>query len=170
MEAETLRALQAPIKQAYRDDPAQAQIAMHAQGQVDLARVVCRVETANGTVVAGLHPAAGGDGTQACSGDMLLQALVACSGVTFAAVATAMSIPINDARIKAEGMADFRGTLGIDKTIPVGMQSLELKFVIDSAATDEQLHKLVELTERYCVVLQSLVHPGKLTSNWTRLE
>lgn len=174
MDAETLRGLQAPLKQTYRDEPTQAEVIMQAQGRVDLNQIACRVDNAHGQqaaageIVAGLHPAAGGDGQLACSGDMLLQSLVACSGVTLAAVATAMSIPIRDARITAKGMADFRGTLGVDRSVPIGLQWLELNFAIDSTATDEQLNKLVELTERYCVVLQSLKHPASIRSKWSR--
>ena len=168
MDAEQLRALQAPIKQSYRDNPAQAVVAMQARGSIDLGRVACQLETPAGMVIAGLHPAAGGDGSQACSGDMLLQALVACSGVTFAAVATAMSIPISRAEVTAKGEMDFRGTLGIDRSVPIGFTRLEMIFCIESSADDAQLSKLVELTERYCVVLQTLAQPASLHSSWSR--
>lgn len=168
MNADQLRALQTPLKQRYRDDSSAARVEMHATGSVDASQLTCRVETSFGPVDAGLHPAAGGSGKQACSGDMLLQALVACSGVTLSAVATAMGIEVRSAKISAAAEMDFRGTLGIDKTVPVGITSLHLKFAIDSPGEDVQLAKLVELTERYCVVLQTLAQPAKLTTNWTR--
>ena len=157
MDAEQLRALQAPLKQRYRDDPSSATVVMHASGNVVASQLSCQVDTMLGTLDAGLHPAAGGSGAQACSGDMLLQSLVACSGVTLSAVATAMGIEIRSARIFANGEMDFRGTLGIDKSISVGITKLHIKFEIDSPAEDAQLKKLVELTERYCVVLQTLI-------------
>ncbi len=169
MDAESLRALQAPIKQAYRDDATQARVVMTARGKVNLDNLACAVATPLGPVVAGLHPAAGGDGSLACSADMLLQALVACSGVTFAAVAVAMGIPIRAAQVSAQGSMDFRGTLGIDRSVPVGMSSLELEFEIHSTADDATLAKLVQLTERYCVVLQTLVlPPAQLRASWKR--
>lgn len=168
MDAETLRAIQAPIKQAYKDDPSQARVVMFAEGAISPGEVACSVATPLGPVVAGLHPAAGGDGSQACSGDMLLQALVACSGVTFSAVALAMGIEFTSAIVRAEAVMDFRGTLGVDRNVPIGITSLELKFDIQSSADDAKLSKLVELTERYCVVLQTLAQPAKLTSTWQR--
>lgn len=168
MNSEELRAIQAPLKQQYRDDPSSARVVMHATGTVDLAATACRVETDAGQLTAGLHPAAGGDGSQACSGDMLLQALVACTGVTFSAVATAMAIPILAASVRAEAEMDFRGTLGIDKSVPVGITSIKLIFNIDSTADDAQLDKLIQLTERYCVVLRTLVEPARLESVWSR--
>jgi uncharacterized OsmC-like protein len=167
MNADQLRELQAPIKQRYRDDPSTARVVMHASGSVQASQLTCQVDTSIGQVTAGLHPAAGGTGEQACSGDMLLQALVACSGVTLSAVATAMGIEIRSAQITAQAEMDFRGTLGIDKSVPVGITALELEFVIDSPAEESQLKKLVELTERYCVVLRTLAQPAKLK---TRLE
>lgn len=169
MDANQLRELQSPIKQKYRDDPDSARISMKAVGDVHQAELVCEVATATGKVHAGLHPAAGGSGATACSGDMLLQSLVACSGVTFSAVATAMGISIRSAKIEATGVADFRGTLGIDKATPVGLTELQLTFKIDSEADDSQLQKLTELTERYCVVLQTLLHPIKPATCWARL-
>lgn len=141
---------------------------MHATGQVDLANVACQVAQAEGSIVAGLHPAAGGSGEQACSGDMLLQALVACSGVTLAAVATALSIPLTSVSVAAQGEMDFRGTLGVDRSAPIGFTSIALEFEMDSPASDEQLDKLITLTERYCVVLQTLAGPSELSSRWSR--
>lgn len=168
MDADSLRALQAPIKQSYKDDPKIARVVMFAEGEIACGEVACSVATSLGPVVAGLHPAAGGDGSQACSGDMLLQALVACSGVTFSAVAIAMGIPVDAASVRAEAVMDFRGTLGVDRSVPIGITSLELNFEIHSPAEDEKLSKLVELTERYCVVLQTLAQPASLTSRWER--
>ncbi len=168
MDADQLRALQSPIKQRYRDDPSSAKVVMHASGRMQASELVCEVDTMLGTVTAGLHPAAGGSGEQACSGDMLLQALVACSGVTFSAVATAMGIEIRSGSISARAEMDFRGTLGIDKSVPIGITALHLDFEIDSPADDAQLKKLVELTERYCVVLQTLAQPASLASSCTR--
>lgn len=170
MDADQLRALQAPLKQRYRDDPSTAKVVMHASGTVLASDLTCRVETMLGTVDAGLHPAAGGSGAQACSGDMLLQALVACSGVTLSAVATAMAIEIRSAKITAQAEMDFRGTLGIDKATPIGISKLHLDFAIDSSAEDAQLKKLIELTERYCVVLQTLAQPTALTTSCTRVN
>jgi uncharacterized OsmC-like protein len=164
MHADELRALQAPLKEQYRDDPATAVVTMHSTGTLDGDGVVCRVHTVRGDVEAGLHPAAGGDGTAACSGDMLLDALVGCAGVTLRAVATAMSIPLRGGTIRAEADADFRGTLGIDRATPVGVTAVRLLFDLDADATDEQLAKLVQLTERYCVVYQTLVNPPQVTA------
>ncbi len=168
MNADELRAIQAPIKQRYRDDPNSARVVMHAAGRVEPSEIACKVETLIGEVVAGLHPAAGGSGALACSGDMLLQALVACSGVTFAAVATAMGIEIRSAAIRANAEMDFRGTLGIDKSVPIGITAVALEFEIDSPADEASLLKLINLTERYCVVLQTLAQPAKLTTTLTR--
>ncbi len=170
MDADQLRALQAPLKQRYRDDPSSAKVVMHASGKVHASQLTCSVDTSVGQVDAGLHPAAGGSSEQACSGDMLLQALVACSGVTLSAVATAMGIEIRSASITANAEMDFRGTLGIDKTIPIGISALHLQFSIDSTADDSQLKKLIELTERYCVVLQTLAQPASLTTNCVRVS
>jgi uncharacterized OsmC-like protein len=168
MNTDHLRELQAPIKQRYRDDPSSARVVMHASGSVQPTQLTCRVDTSIGQVSAGLHPAAGGSGAQACSGDMLLQALVACSGVTLSAVATAMGIEIRSGKISAQAEMDFRGTLGIDKSVPVGITSLRLDFEFDSPAEDAQLKKLVELTERYCVVLQTLAKPATLSTSYHR--
>ena len=168
MDASTLRSLQTPLKQAYKDDPTLARVVMQAEAEICANQPACSVHTAAGKVVAGLHPAAGGDGTQACSGDMLLQALVACSGVTFSAVAIALGIPIQAASVRASGEMDFRGTLGVDRTVPVGLTAVELVFNIESTAPDDQLAKLVELAERYCVVLQSLTQPAPFRCTWQR--
>ena len=164
MDTEQLRQQQAPLKQQYRDQPDSARVRMVAGGTIHVPALECHVPTFAGTAIAGLHPAAGGDGSLACSGDMLLQALVACSGVTLAAVATAMGIAIHSAAVQVEAEMDFRGTLGVDKNVAVGITSLHLHFQIDSPADEAQLHKLVQLTERYCVVLQTISKPATLTS------
>ena len=155
MNADTLRALQAPLKERYRTQPASARITLRATGQLGDG-VSCRVETGRALVEAGLHPATGGDGLAACSGDMLLQALVACAGVTLNAVATALGIALRDAQVHAEGDLDFRGTLGVARDTPVGFQQIRLRFVLDTDASEEQLDTLLRLTERYCVVYQTL--------------
>src|SRR5689334_20140081 len=155
MNAEQLKAMQAPIKAKYKDNPAAAVVTLRARGGVGEG-IACKVDTGKALVEAGLHPATGGSGTQACSGDMLLEALVACAGVTLKAVATALSIPLRDATVKAEGDLDFRGTLGVAKDAPVGFREIRLKFELDSDAPEEQKKKLLELTERYCVVLQTI--------------
>jgi uncharacterized OsmC-like protein len=160
MQADDLKALQAPLKDAYRQDPARARLALRATGElVPGAGPVCRVGSHTGTVEAGLHPAAGGDGSQACAGTILLEALVACAGVTLGAVATAMSLPIDGGTIWAEGEMDMRGTLGVSREAPVGFTSIRLGFDLQSPAEPEKLAKLVELTERYCVVYQTLRNP-----------
>jgi uncharacterized OsmC-like protein len=156
MEAQELRSLQAPLKQRYRDDPSRALVTLRASGRLDGASVSCRVDTAGAIVEAGLHPATGGTGLQACSGDMLLEALAACAGVTLRAVATSLEIPVRGGTVQVEGDLDFRGTLGVSKEAPVGFQTIRLKFELDSDATSEQLDTLRKLTERYCVVLQTL--------------
>ena len=155
MNAEQLKTMQAPIKERYRNDPSAAVITLRAQGRIGEG-IACRVETGKALVEAGLHPATGGSGTQACSGDMLLEALVACAGVTLKAVATALAIPLLDASVTAEGDLDFRGTLGVAKDAPVGFREIRLKFKLDCDASAEQQKKLLELTERYCVVLQTI--------------
>jgi uncharacterized OsmC-like protein len=147
MKAEELKALQAPIKERYRSDPAAAVITLRAEGHIGEG-IACRVDTGRALVEAGLHPATGGSGTQACSGDMLLEALVACAGVTLKAVATALGITMRDAKVLAEGDLDFRGTLGVAKDAPVGFREIRLRFELDTDATEEQKKKLVELTER----------------------
>jgi uncharacterized OsmC-like protein len=155
MDAQELKALQAPIKERYKKEPAAALVTLRAQGRIGEG-IACRVDTARALVEAGLHPATGGSGLQACSGDMLLEALVACAGVTLKAVATAIGVNLRDAKLVAEGDLDFRGTLGVAKEAPVGFREIRLKLDLDSDASDEQLQKLVELTERYCVVMQTI--------------
>ncbi len=155
MNAAELKELQTPIKARYRDDPDAAVITLKAQGAIGEG-VTCSVETGRALVEAGLHPATGGTGLHACSGDMLLEALVACAGVTLNAVATALELDVQDARITAEGDLDFKGTLGIEKQAPVGFRDIRLSFDIDGDLTDEQLATLLKLTERYCVVYQTL--------------
>jgi uncharacterized OsmC-like protein len=156
MESDQLRALQGPLKERYRNDPGAALVTLRAEGRLDAPGVSCRVDTGRAVVEAGLHPATGGTGLQACSGDMLLEALAACAGVTLRAVATALDIPVEGGVIKAEGDLDFRGTLGVAKDAPVGFRAIRLRFELMSGATGEQLDTLLRLTERYCVVLQTL--------------
>jgi len=155
MNAEDLKALQAPLKERYRKEPGAALITLRAQGRMGEG-IACRVDTGRALVEAGLHPATGGSGTQACSGDMLLEALVACAGVTLKAVSTALQINLKDATVTAEGDLDFRGTLGVAKDAPVGFREIRLRFDLDTDASAEQKKKLIELTERYCVVLQTI--------------
>ena len=162
MNLEQLRAAQAPLKARYKTDPASALVTLHAQGTPDVGTQLCRVETHIGVVAAGLHPATGGDGSAACSGDMLLQALVACAGVTLGAVATSMGIVIRGGRISAAGQLDFRGTLGVSRDAAIGFKNITLSFELDSDASPESLAKLLELTERYCVIYQTLKHPPEL--------
>ena len=170
MDAERLRALQAPLKQHYREQPGQALVTLRAVGAIDDTTLTCRVETGRALVEAGLHPATGGSGLQACSGDMLLQALVACAAVTLRAVATALGIPIRTGGIEAEGDLDFRGTLGVSKDAPVGFQRIRLRFRLDTDAPADQLDKLLELTERYCVVLQTLRTPPQIDAELQRIS
>ena len=158
-----LRALQAPLKQRYRDDPAAAVITLRASGEATDA-ITCKVATGQALVEAGLHPATGGDGLAACSGDMLLEALVACAGVTLRAVATALGIELRRAVVSAEGDLDFRGTLGVSKEAPVGFTGIRVRFDLDTDASDEQRASLLKLTERYCVVLQTLRQPPPVTA------
>ncbi|HXH49183.1 MAG TPA: OsmC family protein [Terriglobia bacterium] len=161
MDANEIKTLQAPLKQKYRDDPHSAVVTLRAQARLGEG-ITCKVETGKALVEAGLHPATGGDGLSACSGDMLLEALAACAGVTLRAVATATSIPLRDATITAEGDIDFRGTLAVVKDAPVGLQRIRLKFDLESDATKEQLDTLIRLTERYCVVYQTLSKPAEI--------
>ena len=161
MNAEDLRSLQAPLKQQYRDQPESALITLKAESQLGEG-ITCRVDTGKALVEAGLHPATGGDGLSACSGDMLLQALTACAGVTLNAVATALGIELRDATVRAEGDLDFRGTLGVDREAPVGFRDIRLKFKLDCDADEEQLASLIKLTERYCVVYQTLTHAPEI--------
>jgi uncharacterized OsmC-like protein len=155
MNAQELKALQAPIKERYKVDPGAAVVTLRAEGSLGEG-LACRVDTGRALVEAGLHPATGGSGMQACSGDMLLEALVACAGVTLKAVATALGIDLRDGKVKAEGDLDFRGTLGVAKDAPVGFREIRLVFDLESDASEEQKKKLIELTERYCVVLQTI--------------
>lgn len=156
MDANGLRALQAPIKERYKSDPKSAYITLKAKGNLDDNNIACRVETARALAVAGLHPATGGSGLELCSGDMLLEALVACAGVTMKAVATALDIPLKSAGVSAEGDLDFRGTLGVAKDAPVGFAQIRLRFEIDTDAPQDKLDQLRKLTERYCVVYQTI--------------
>jgi uncharacterized OsmC-like protein len=155
MDSTELRALQAPLKEKYRTDPGSAVITLKAQGNIGEG-ISCKVETGRALVEAGLHPATGGTGLLACSGDLLLEALVACAGVTLQAVATAIGIEIKSGNVYAEGDLDFKGTLGVSKEVPVGFKAIRLKFYIDTDATEEQMASLTKLTERYCVVYQTL--------------
>jgi uncharacterized OsmC-like protein len=154
--ADDLRALQAPLKERYRADPKAGLVTLRASGALDSARVACKVETGRALAVAGLHPATGGTGAELCSGDMLLEALVACAGVTLKAVATSMGMTLRSGKVTAEGDLDFRGTLGVDKQAKVGFGDIRLKFELDTDAPQDQLDTLLKLTERYCVVLQTL--------------
>jgi uncharacterized OsmC-like protein len=162
VKADELRSIQAPLKDRYRQTPEAALITLRAQGRL-ADGVSCKVETGKAPVVAGLHRATGGSGLSACSGDMLLEALVACAGVTLAAVATALGIALRDGTVHAEGDLDFRGTLGLSKDVPVGFQKIRLRFTVDTDASEAELDTLVRLTERYCVVLQTLMHPPALS-------
>ncbi len=156
MKSEDLKALQAPLKSAYRDNPDCAIITLKADGVLGEENISCKVDTGKALVEAGLHPATGGDGSFACSGDMLLEALVACAGVTLKAVATALEIDLRGGSVRAEGDLDFRGTLGVEKTAPVGFRDIRLEFDLNTDASEEQLETLLKLTERYCVVYQTL--------------
>jgi uncharacterized OsmC-like protein len=162
MNAEELRAMQTPIKDKYRSNPDAAVITLRAHGSLDGDGIACRVDTGRALVEAGLHPATGGSGLQACSGDMLLEALVACAGVTLRAVATALGIEVRGGTIAAEGELDFRGTLGFAKDAPVGFKQIRLRFEIDADADQKQLEALQKLTERYCVVYQTLRQPPEI--------
>ncbi|HEX9169021.1 MAG TPA: OsmC family protein [Roseiarcus sp.] len=156
MNADELRAIQAPIKELYRVDPEAGLVTLRAKGALDSAAIACKVETGRALAAAGLHPATGGSGAELCSGDMLLEALVACAGVTLKAVATSMGVTMRSGEVTAEGDLDFRGTLGVTKNVPVGFADIRLKFAVDTDAPQEQLDTLLKLTERYCVVLQTL--------------
>ncbi len=161
MKTDELRSLQAPIKDGYRQRPETALVTLRAEGRIGEG-LTCKVETGKALVEAGLHPATGGNGLSTCSGDMLLEALVACAGVTLGAVATALGIQLRDATVRAEGDLDFRGTLGVSKDVPVGFQQIRLQFDLDTDATEEQLATLLRLAERYCVVYQTLSQPAKI--------
>ena len=162
MDSADLRAMQAPYKDKYKSDPDAAIITLKAHGSIDESKIACKVETGRALAVAGLHPATGGSGAELCSGDMLLEALVACAGVTLKAVATALAIPLKAGVVRAEGDLDFRGTLGVAKDAPVGFREIRLTFDLDTEATQEQIDSLIKLTERYCVIFQTLAKPPKL--------
>jgi uncharacterized OsmC-like protein len=164
MDSETLRARQAPIKAKYRDDPTSSLFTLKAEGSLDGEGLTCKVSTARGLAEAGLHPATGGDGLSLCSGDMLLEALVACAGGTLRAVATALDIPVRAGKVLAEGDLDFRGTLAVSKEAPVGFREVRLRFELDTDATDEQRATLLKLTERYCVIYQTIKNPPAMSA------
>ena len=163
MDAESLRALQAPLKDQYREAPDSALVTLRANGRLGEDGVTCKVETGRVLAEAGLHPATGGDGLSLCSGDMLLEALVACAGVTLKAVATALALPITGGTVSAEGDLDFRGTLGVAKDAPVGFRAIRVRFAVEGDLTEEQRATLLKLTERYCVVYQTLRQPAEFT-------
>jgi len=165
MDSAKLRELQAPLKARYREDADAALVTLRAEGSLDADGIACRVETGRALVEAGLHPATGGTGLQACSGDMLLEALVACAGVTLRAVATALEFRLNGGNVTAEGDLDFRGTLGVDRTAPVGFSAIRLAFALDTDEPQDRIDSLLKLTERYCVVLQTLRTPPAITTS-----
>ncbi len=165
MKAEELRTLQAPLKNAYKDAPEQAVVTLNAEGRIGEG-ITCRVETGKALVEAGLHPATGGDGLAACSGDMLLEALVACAGVTLQAVSTAIGVELREGKVIAEGDLDFRGTLGVSKEAPVGFRDIRLRFDLDTDADAEQVATLIRLTERYCVVFQTIQNTPDLNVSY----
>jgi uncharacterized OsmC-like protein len=165
MDATVLRDMQAPLKAKYRDQPDAALVTLKAEGDLSGDGIACRVETGRALVEAGLHPATGGSGLQACSGDMLLEALVACAGVTLKAVATALDFRLNGGTVRAEGDLDFRGTLGVERTAPVGFHDIRLAFALDTDEPQDRIDTLLKLTERYCVVLQTLRNPPAITAD-----
>ena len=169
MDADQLRAMQAPIKQRYKDDPDAALITLKAKGTLDDSNIACKVETGRALAMAGLHPATGGSGLELCSGDMLLEALVACAGVTLKAVATALAIPLKSGIVSAEGELDFRGTLGVAKDAPVGFRQIRLRFDVDTDAAQDKLDLLLKITERYCVVYQTIKNGPKMTVEMHRV-
>jgi uncharacterized OsmC-like protein len=168
MDAEELRSIQAPLKDRYRTEPEAARITLKASGELDSAAVACKVETGRAMAIAGLHPASGGSGAELCSGDMLLEALVACAGVTLKAVATSTGVALRSGRVQAEGDLDFRGTLSVGRDAPVGFTDIRLTVELDSDAPQEQLDTLLKLTERYCVVLQTLRRPPTIEAKLVR--
>jgi uncharacterized OsmC-like protein len=170
MNSQELRAAQMPLKKHYRQNPQAAMVTLHAQGRLDQNRISVQIQSGLGRVEAGLHPATGGDGSLACSGDMLLEALAACAGVTLGAVATAMGIQIRDGSVTAEGDIDFRGTLGVDKQVPVGFTAIRLRFDLDTDADADHIATLLRLTEQYCVVQRTLDHPPTLSVTYERLN
>ena len=165
MDATALRELQAPLKAKYRDAPEAALVTLRAQGDLAEGAIACKIETGRALVEAGLHPATGGSGLEACSGDMLLEALIACAGVTLKAVATALEFRLTGGSLKAEGDLDFRGTLGVDRTAPVGFRAIRLAFQLDTDEPQERIDTLLKLTERYCVVLQTLRNPPEIAAS-----
>jgi uncharacterized OsmC-like protein len=169
MDAAELRATQAPIKERYRSDPAAAIITLKAKGSIDNDGIACKVETGRALAVAGLHPASGGSGLELCSGDMLLEALVACAGVTLKSVATAIEVPLKTGKVIAEGDLDFRGTLGVDKEAPVGFAEVRLRFDVETDAPQDKLDLLLKLTERYCVVYQTIKNGPKVSVSMKRI-
>ena len=169
MDVDQLRELQAPLKARYREAPESAVITLRARGEIGQESLACRVETGRALVEAGLHPATGGSGFQACSGDMLLEALAACAGVTLSAVATALGIAVRKGTVSVEGDLDFRGTLGVAKDAPVGFRAIRMRFDLDTDASADQLASLLKLTERYCVVLQTLRVPAETSATLARI-
>jgi len=165
MDAAELRATQAPIKERYKSDPKAAVVTLRARGSIENEGIACKVETGRALAVAGLHPASGGSGLELCSGDMLLEALVACAGVTLKSVATAIEVPLNTGMVTAEGDLDFRGTLGVDRAAPVGFSAIRLAFALDTDEPQDRIDSLLKLTERYCVVLQTLRQPPDITAS-----
>ena len=168
MDAITLRTIQAPLKESYRADPDKAIVTLRASGSIDATGIACKLETGRALAMAGLHPATGGTGSELCSGDMLLEALVACAGVTLKAVATALDIELRTGQVVAEGDIDFRGTLGVSRDAPVGFTRIALRFTVDTDAPQEKLDALLRLTERYCVVLQTLRMPPAFEARMER--
>jgi uncharacterized OsmC-like protein len=168
MDAEELRSIQAPLKDRYRVEPDAALVTLRASGALDSSSIACKVETGRALAAAGLHPATGGSGRELCSGDMLLEALVACAGVTLKAVATSIGVEVRAGRVLAEGDLDFRGTLGVARDAPVGFASIRLSFELDTDASETQLETLLKLTERYCVVLQTLRRPPEIEAKLVR--
>jgi uncharacterized OsmC-like protein len=164
MDSASLRELQAPLKEKYREDADAALVTLRAEGSLDADGIACRVETGRALIEAGLHPATGGNGLQACSGDMLLEALVACAGVTLRAVATALEFRLDGGSVRAEGDLDFRGTLGVDRAAPVGFRAIRLGFTLDTDEPQDRIDSLLKLTERYCVVLQTLRSPPEIAA------
>ena len=169
MDANTLRALQAPLKEKYKQSPEAALVTLRASGKVDDQKVACKVETGRALAIAGLHPATGGSGAELCSGDMLLEALVACAGVTVNAVATALGLALRGGNVRAEGDLDFRGTLGVAKDAPVGFEEIRLRFEVDTDAPQDKLDLLLKLTERYCVVYQTIKNGPKVSVSMKRV-
>jgi uncharacterized OsmC-like protein len=169
MDAAELRAMQTPIKERYKAEPGAALITLKARATLDDANIACKVETGRALAVAGLHPATGGSGLELCSGDMLLEALVACAGVTLKAVSTALAIPLKSGAVSAEGDLDFRGTLGVDKEAPVGFRAIRLRFDVDTDAPQDKLDQLLKLTERYCVVYQTIAKGPPVAISLSRM-